>query len=116
MGALDTGTPPDTVRCASHVTQPLGFWSFWPLEALSSSGTGQSGAAPDRHCLVSGALLTFGSDYVHTVPHCSSDHRAFAVVRCAKKPLLRCHTGQSSGTPNSPVNYSGARQEKPKSG
>jgi hypothetical protein len=24
--------PPDTVRCASHVTQPLGFWRFWPLE------------------------------------------------------------------------------------
>jgi hypothetical protein len=25
------GAPPDTVRCASHVTQPLGFdhWSFW---------------------------------------------------------------------------------------
>jgi hypothetical protein len=25
--------PPDTVRCASHVTQPLGFdrWSFCPL-------------------------------------------------------------------------------------
>jgi hypothetical protein len=21
-----------TVRCASHVTQPLGFWQFWPLE------------------------------------------------------------------------------------
>jgi hypothetical protein len=25
-----SGVPPDTVRCASHVTQPLGFdrWSF----------------------------------------------------------------------------------------
>jgi hypothetical protein len=25
-----SGAPPDTVRCASHVTQPLGFdrWSF----------------------------------------------------------------------------------------
>jgi hypothetical protein len=30
---------PDTVRCASHVTQLLGFGSFRPLEALSSSGT-----------------------------------------------------------------------------
>jgi hypothetical protein len=26
MGALDT------IRCASHVTQQLGFWRFWPLE------------------------------------------------------------------------------------
>jgi hypothetical protein len=24
--------PPDAVRCASHVTQPLGFGRFWPLE------------------------------------------------------------------------------------
>jgi hypothetical protein len=44
-----------TVRCASHFTQPLGFGSSRPLEALSSSGTGQSGAAPDTHCSVSGA-------------------------------------------------------------
>jgi hypothetical protein len=48
--------PLDTVRCASHVTQPLGFGSCQPLDALSSSGTGQSGAAPNRHCSVSGAL------------------------------------------------------------
>jgi hypothetical protein len=47
---------PDTMRCASHVTQPLGFGSCRPLEALSSSGTGQSVAAPDMHCSVSGAL------------------------------------------------------------
>jgi hypothetical protein len=45
-----------TDRCASHVTQPLGFGSSRPLKALSSSGTGQSGVAPDRHCLVSSAL------------------------------------------------------------
>jgi hypothetical protein len=43
------GAPPDTVRCASHVTQPLGFGRRRPLEALSTSGTGQSGAAPDRY-------------------------------------------------------------------
>jgi hypothetical protein len=36
-----SGAPPDTVRCASHVTQPLGFGRRRPLEALSSSGTGQ---------------------------------------------------------------------------
>jgi hypothetical protein len=51
-----SGAPPNTVRCSSHVTQPLGFESCRPLEALSSSGTGQSGAAQDRHCSVSGAL------------------------------------------------------------
>jgi hypothetical protein len=45
-----------TVRCASHVTQPLGFGSCRPLEALSSSGTEHSSAAPDRHYSMSDAL------------------------------------------------------------
>jgi hypothetical protein len=84
-----------TVWCASHVTQPLGFGSFWLLEALSSSGTGQSGAAPDRHCSVSSAPLTGGSDSTRTVLHCSYDSPAFAVDRCAKESLLRRCTGQS---------------------
>jgi hypothetical protein len=53
-----SGAPPDTIRCASHVTQPLGFGRCRPLEPLSSSGTGQSGAATDRYCSLSGAPLT----------------------------------------------------------
>jgi hypothetical protein len=60
-----SSAPSDTVRCASHVTQPLGFESFWPLEALSSSGTGRSSAASDRHCAVSVAPLTGGSAAAH---------------------------------------------------
>jgi hypothetical protein len=28
VAAVDGRTPPDTVRCTSYVTQPLGFWSF----------------------------------------------------------------------------------------
>jgi hypothetical protein len=86
------------------------------LEALSSSGTGQSGAAPDRHYSVFGAPLTCDSDSTRIVPHCSFDHRAFAVDRCMKESLLRYHTGQFGGTPDSPVNYNGARLEKPESG
>jgi hypothetical protein len=52
MGAPDspvrhrTGTIPCPVR--RHVTQPLGFGAGRPLEALSSCGTGQSGATPDN--------------------------------------------------------------------
>jgi hypothetical protein len=45
---------PDSVRCATghcpvsrHVILPLGLGAGRPLEALSSCGTGQSGAAPD---------------------------------------------------------------------
>jgi hypothetical protein len=39
-----------TVQCLvrHHVTQPLGFWSSWPLAPLSSCGTGQSGAPLTR--------------------------------------------------------------------
>jgi hypothetical protein len=92
-----SGAPPDTVRCASHVTQPLGFESCRPLEALSSSGTGQSSAAPDRHCSLSGAPLTLSC----TVVHCSNVRR-----RCSRllrwivvTPLVHrtvwWHTGQS---------------------
>jgi hypothetical protein len=49
-----------TVGCPvrHHVTQPLGFGSSRPLASLSSCGTGQSGAAPDRSCSLSGAPLT----------------------------------------------------------
>jgi hypothetical protein len=35
--------------------------------ALSSSGTGQSGAAPDRHCSLSGAPLTASLTSARTV-------------------------------------------------
>jgi hypothetical protein len=56
-----------TVRCASHVTQPLGFESCRPLETLYSSDTGQSGAAPDRHCSLSGAPLTTALTSARTV-------------------------------------------------
>jgi hypothetical protein len=85
-----------TIRCASHVTQLLGYWSSRSLEALSSSGTRQSGAAPDRHCLLSDVPLTS----VRTSDaHCSAVRGTVAVDRCAD-----CH--YSAVTPDSPVNYS----------
>jgi hypothetical protein len=37
------------------------------LEALSFSGTRQSGAAPDRHCSLSGAPLTTALTSARTV-------------------------------------------------
>jgi hypothetical protein len=100
---------PDTVRCASHVTQPLGFGSSRPLEALSSSGTRQSGAAPDRHCSLSDAPLTLRSALSRTVVHCSS---ILQFLQATVARSSRC----SAGTPNSPVNYSAARWRKLESG
>jgi hypothetical protein len=66
--------------------------------------------------ILSGAPLTGDSDSVRTVLHCSSNSSAFAVNRCTKEPLLCWCIGQSGGTPDSPVNYSGARLEKPEGG
>jgi hypothetical protein len=63
------------------------------LEALSSSGTGQSGAAPDRSCSLSGAPLT---SVLTSATHCSAVRGTVAVDRCAGSRY-------SVGTPDSPV-------------
>jgi hypothetical protein len=81
--------------------------------ALTSWGTGQSGVAPDSpvshrtgavHCPV--CLLTAALTLREPSAHCST----FAVV-CCSRPLRwsRC----SAGAPDSPVNYSEARSQKP---
>jgi hypothetical protein len=103
-----------TVRCATgqcpvrhHVTLSLGLGAGRPLEVLSSCGTGQFGAP-----------LTFCSDFCCvTVLNCSP----VRVDRCAQvvvAPLVHrtvwWYTGQSGGTPDSPVNYSGAAPRNPK--
>jgi hypothetical protein len=82
-----------TVRCASHVTQPLGFGRCRPLEALSSSGTGQSGATSNRHCSLSGAPLMGGSALPHTV------HLNLQLLQATVARSSRC----SAGAPDSPV-------------
>jgi hypothetical protein len=73
------------------------------VAALSSCGTGQSGAAPDRYCALSGAPLALRSD---SAAHCSS-----------RQVLLQSTIARSShcsgGTPDNPVNYSGAALLKP---
>jgi hypothetical protein len=86
-----------TVGCSvrRHVTQPLGFGSSRSLVSLSSCGTGQSGA-PLTSALTSGA-------------HCSR------TVHGSKSTVVRV-SFCSAGAPDSPVNYSGARIEKPESG
>jgi hypothetical protein len=76
--------------------------------ALSSSGTGQSGAASDMYYSLSGALLTGGSALLRTVAHCSS---GIQLLQATVARSSRC----SAGAPDSPVNYSGAWPEKPES-
>jgi hypothetical protein len=60
----------NTVRCASHITQPLGFdrWSSdkWGHRTVRWC-TGQSGGAPDSHCSLSGAPSTPALTSAHAV-------------------------------------------------
>jgi hypothetical protein len=71
--------------------------------ALSSCGTGQYGAAPNRYCALSGAPLALRSD---STAHCSSRQ---VLLQSTVARSSRC----SAGTPDSPVNYSGAALLKP---
>jgi hypothetical protein len=89
-----SGAPPDTVRCACHITWPLGSdrWSFCLL------GTGQSGGAPDRHCSVSGAPSGSALTLARTVAHLmasADDHWREVVVAPLAHRTVRCTTGQS---------------------
>jgi hypothetical protein len=67
VGLLSMGAPDSLVRQPRHPTVRVRAQST--VGALSSSGTGQSGAAPDRYCSLSGAPLTGGSALPHT-EHC----------------------------------------------
>jgi hypothetical protein len=117
-----SGAPPDTVRCASHVTQPLGFWRFRPLE-LWLLGAPDS-AVPHRtgtvHCSVRLlALLWLCANCPHTV-HAAGDRWSRPLRSLVVAPLahrtVQCHIGQSSATSDSPVNYSGVALQKPEGG
>jgi hypothetical protein len=91
------------VRCAARhclVRQPhhptVRVLTVSTVGALSSWGTGQSGVAPDKHCLLSGApsgaALTLRELSAHCSRHCSLLQTTVGAVAIA--PL---------GTPDSPV-------------
>jgi hypothetical protein len=93
-----------TVHCPVRATsaQPLGFRAVDRWRRLSSSCTGQSGATPDslvtsNFCALTSAVALFTIVALHSRP------------LARKEPLLRWLIGQFGGTPDSPVNYSGAR-------
>jgi hypothetical protein len=94
-----SGAPPDTVRCASHVTRSLGFdrWSFCLLGHRTVRWcTGQS-------LFTVRCALWLCSDFC---VHCS------ALTALCRRPLSRSSCC-SAGTPDSPVNYSGAASRIP---
>jgi hypothetical protein len=102
-----------TVRCATghcSVCQPrhptVRVLTQSTVGVLTSGGTGQSGAAPDRHCSLSGAPLTSA---LTSAANCSAVR---GTVQSTVAPKSHC----SAVTPDSTVNYSGAALEKPESG
>jgi hypothetical protein len=127
-----SGAPSDSVRCASHVTRPLGFdrWSSVLWAAWLSSG------APDRHCRLSGvpparalllcarwrafnalqmtvALEVAVAPPLHRTVWCAPDSPMnFSGTdsqswRVQSRSSLE-HRTLSGGALDSPVNYSGA--------
>jgi hypothetical protein len=104
---LSTDAPDSPVRQPRHPT--VRVLTVSTVGALSSCGTGQSSAAPDRYYALSCAPLAAALTSARIVLHCS---------RC-RRPLqstiaLASHC--SAGTPDSPVNYSGAALLKPEGG
>jgi hypothetical protein len=114
---LSMGAPDSLVRQPRHPT--VRVLTVLTVGALSSGGTGQSGTAPDRYCALSGALWQLMWLLRELSVHwssggnrCSRPLRWLAVAPLVHRTVWWL-TGQSGGSPDSPVNYSGARPHKP---
>jgi hypothetical protein len=92
-----------TVRC---VQPTIGVWSGWPLKSFVLLRH-HFGGTPDSPVRSDFAVLTSA---LFTVPS-----SAQSIVGCSW-PLLRWLTGQSGGTPDSLVIFSGVTLRKPESG
>jgi hypothetical protein len=108
-GRLLSMGAPDTVRCASHVTQPLGF-DHWNSDKW--------GHRTVRWCTVQ-SLFTVRCAFCS----CSDSERVVRALftHCSLLQMVvgavsRCstwHTGQSGATPDNPENYSGVAPQIP---
>jgi hypothetical protein len=117
-----SGAPPDTVRCASHVTRPLGFdhWSFCLLGHQTVWWcTGQSLFTVrcafwlcSDFCAHCSALTALCRQPLARSSRCSAGTPDSPVLH----RTVRCYTGQSGATPDNPVNYSGAAPRIPEGG
>jgi hypothetical protein len=105
-GALDS-----LVRHRTLSGAPATSPDRWVLTvgALTSGATGQSGGAPDSHCSLSGAPSNACSNFCARSEHCS-----LFLYRCRR--LLAHGAVAPLGTPDSPVNYSGAAFQIPEGG
>jgi hypothetical protein len=94
------GAPDSPVRQPRHPT--VRVLTVSTIGALTSWGTGQSGAAPDSHCSLSGApsgaALTLRELSVH-----------YAVVSRPLESTVALARRCSAGTPDSPVPHQTVR-------
>jgi hypothetical protein len=106
---LSMGAPDSPVCQPRHPT--VRVLEQTTVGALSSCGTGQSGAT--IWCHTGHALFIFRcpSDFC-ALTLCALFTTVHIVSAFCSRPLRHC----SAVTPDSPVNYSGARPQKPKSG
>jgi hypothetical protein len=95
-GCLSMGAPGSPVRQPRHPT--VRVLTVLTVGALTSWGTGQSGAAPDRHCLLSGAPFGAAMTLRELSAHCSHCRRP---LESTVALLSRC----SAGTPDSLVTH-----------
>jgi hypothetical protein len=110
-GLMSMGAPDSPVRQPRHPT--VRVLTVSTVGALTSWCTGQSGAAPDSHCSLSGAPSDAALTLRELSGHCSRCQPTVEVDRCAGDRCSAWHTGQSGAPPNSPVNYSGEPPQKP---
>jgi hypothetical protein len=108
-----------TVRCATGhclVRQPrhptVRVLMVSTVGALTDWGTGQSGAAPNSHCSLSGAPSGAALTLRALSMHCSRSLFTFADDRWRSSHCSAWHTGHSGATPDSPVNYSAVALQK----
>jgi hypothetical protein len=98
MGAPDSPVRHRTVSGAPATSPNRRVLTVLTVGALSSCGTGQSGATPDRYCALSGAPLAVALTFACTV-HVASNHWSRPLCWLAVAPLahrtVRWHTGQS---------------------
>jgi hypothetical protein len=112
-----------TVRCATSqcpVRQPrhptVRVLTVSTVGALTSWGTGHYGAATRQVLFTVRCAFWRCSDSARTIRALFTLQVTVGVDRYACQPLLRWHTGQSGGTPDSSMNYSGAVLQKPEGG
>ena len=101
------GAPDSPVHQPRHPT--VRVMTVSTVGALIAWGTGQSGAALDRSCSLSGAPSGAALTLRELSAHCSRCRRPLELTVALAS---RC----SAGTPDSSVNYSGAALQKPEGG